>query len=53
MVLDEGGLRDDDGEVVCRDDSIESYVRIEKTPFDVAVRKAFAEEKDGPGVTGF
>lgn len=40
-------------EVVCRDDSIERFVSVEKTPFDIAVRKAFNEEADGPGVTGF
>jgi len=44
------GLRN---EVVCKDDRIDRYVPITKTSFADAVRTAFAEETDGPGVTGF
>lgn len=44
------GLRN---EVVCKDDRIDQYVPISKTSFHDAVLTAFAEEKDGPGVTGF
>lgn len=44
------GLRN---EVICHDDHIDQYVPITKTPFKDAVLTAFAEEKDGPGVTGF
>jgi uncharacterized protein YbjT (DUF2867 family) len=44
------GLRN---EVICHDDRIDQYVPITKTPFKDAVLTAFAEEKDGPGVTGF
>lgn len=40
-------------EVVCRDHRIEELVPFDKTPFAVAVAKSFAEEKEGPGVTGF
>ncbi|MEW6599672.1 MAG: NAD(P)H-binding protein [Nitrospirota bacterium] len=40
-------------EVVCRDNSIDSYVHIKKTGFKEAVRIAFSEETSGPGVTGF
>ena len=40
-------------EVVCKDDRIDRYVPIRKTSFRDAVRTAFAEETDGPGVTGF
>ena len=40
-------------EVVCRDKRIEEAVPIEKTPFIEAVKIAFSEEKDGPGITGF
>jgi len=40
-------------DVVCREKRIDKYVPIEKTPFEEAVRAAFAEEKDGPGVSGF
>ena len=44
------GLRN---EVVCKDNSIDQYVRITKTPFKEAVLTAFSEETDGPGITGF
>jgi len=44
------GLRN---EVVCKDDRIDRYVPITKTPFKDAVLTAFSEETDGPGVTGF
>lgn len=44
------GLRN---EVVCRDNRIDRYVPVRKTPFREAVRIAFSEEKEGPGVTGF
>ncbi len=44
------GLRN---EVVCKDDRIDRYISIAKTPFRDAVLTAFSEEKDGPGVTGF
>ena len=44
------GLRN---EVVCKDSRIDQYVPITKTPFKDAVLTAFAEETDGPGVTGF
>jgi uncharacterized protein YbjT (DUF2867 family) len=40
-------------EVICRDDRIDEYVPIEKTSFKDAVKIAFSEEKDGPGITGF
>ena len=40
-------------EVVCRDSRIEQYVPIKKIPFEDAVKRAFAEETSGPGVTGF
>jgi len=40
-------------EVVCRDDSIDGFVKIKKTPFRDAVRAALAEETSGPGVSGF
>ena len=40
-------------EVICRDNSIDDFVRVDRTPFREAVRTAFSEEKDGPGVTGF
>jgi uncharacterized protein YbjT (DUF2867 family) len=40
-------------EVVCKDSSIDTYVQIHKTPFKEAVKTAFAEEKSGPGITGF
>jgi uncharacterized protein YbjT (DUF2867 family) len=44
------GLRN---EVVCKDNRIDQYVPITKTPFKEAVLTAFSEETDGPGVTGF
>jgi uncharacterized protein YbjT (DUF2867 family) len=44
------GLRN---EVVCKDNRIDQYVPITKTPFKDAVLTAFAEETDGPGVTGY
>ncbi len=40
-------------EVVCQDNRIDAYVPIVKTPFREAVRIAFSEEKDGPGITGW
>ena len=40
-------------EVICRDKRIEEFIPIRKTPFQEAVRTAFSEEKDGPGITGF
>lgn len=40
-------------EVICRDNRIDDLIKIDKTPFREAVRTAFSEEKDGPGVTGF
>jgi uncharacterized protein YbjT (DUF2867 family) len=40
-------------EVVCRDNRIDTLIPIEKTPFKDAVKKAFSEEKEGPGITGF
>jgi uncharacterized protein YbjT (DUF2867 family) len=40
-------------EVVCKDNEIEKYVPIEKTPFREAIRIAHSEETKGPGITGF
>lgn len=40
-------------EVICRDSRIDSFVKIIKTPFQEAVKTAFAAEKDGPGITGW
>jgi uncharacterized protein YbjT (DUF2867 family) len=40
-------------EVVCQEDRIDKYVPVERTPFNEAVKAAFREEKEGPGVTGF
>jgi uncharacterized protein YbjT (DUF2867 family) len=40
-------------EVVCGDSRIDQFVRIVKTPFKEAVKIAFSEETEGPGVTGF
>jgi uncharacterized protein YbjT (DUF2867 family) len=40
-------------EVICRDNSIDHFVKITKTPFQEAVKIAFSEEKDGPGITGW
>jgi uncharacterized protein YbjT (DUF2867 family) len=39
-------------EVICRDNRIDEFIPIKKTPFKEAVRIAFSEEKSGPGVTG-
>ena len=44
------GLRN---EVVCRDNEIDRFVPIAKTPFRLAVLTAYAEEIEGPGKTGF
>jgi uncharacterized protein YbjT (DUF2867 family) len=40
-------------EVVCHEDGIDRYIPITKTPFNEAVKIAFAEETTGPGVTGW
>lgn len=40
-------------EVICRDNSIDTYIPIEKNSFRDAVKTAFEEETSGPGVTGF
>jgi len=40
-------------EVICKDKRIDSIIPIEKTPFKEAVRIAFFEETDGPGISGF
>ena len=40
-------------EVVCRNNEIDDYVSVEKTAFKEAVKRAFAEETSGPGVTSF
>ncbi len=40
-------------EVICRDNRINEFVPIKRTSFREAVEAAFAEEKSGPGVTGF
>lgn len=44
------GLRN---EVVCSDGRIDELLPFRKTPFAEAVKIAFSEEKDGPGITGF
>lgn len=44
------GLRN---EVVCRDNLIDTFMPIEKTPFHDAVRIALSEERRGPGITGY
>ncbi|HTF99195.1 MAG TPA: NAD(P)H-binding protein [Nitrospirota bacterium] len=44
------GLRN---EVICKDNGIDRFVPLRKTTFAEAVRTAHAEEKRGPGVTGF
>lgn len=44
------GLRN---EVVCKEDLIDKYVHVDRTPFKEAVKVAFSEEKEGPGITGF
>ncbi|MCX7792938.1 MAG: NAD(P)H-binding protein [Thermodesulfovibrionales bacterium] len=36
-------------EVICRDNEIDKFVSIKKTPFKEAVRIALSEEKEGPG----
>ncbi len=40
-------------EVICKDRRIENIIPIEKTPYKEAVRIAFSEETDGPGISGF
>ncbi len=40
-------------EVICRDNSIDLFVKITKTRFKEAVKIAISEEKDGPGITGW
>jgi uncharacterized protein YbjT (DUF2867 family) len=40
-------------EVICSDNSIDQFVQIKKTPYREAVKIAFSEEKEGPGITGF
>jgi uncharacterized protein YbjT (DUF2867 family) len=40
-------------EVICRDNRIDQFIPLNKIPFMEAVRIAFSEEKDGPGITGF
>jgi uncharacterized protein YbjT (DUF2867 family) len=40
-------------EVICGDNSIDQFVRIEITPYREAVKIAFSEEREGPGKTGF
>lgn len=40
-------------EVVCRDNRIDQFVRIKKTPFKEAVTLALSEEKEGPGIGGW
>ena len=40
-------------EVICRDSRIDKYIPIHKTPFREAVKTAFSEEREGPGITGF
>jgi uncharacterized protein YbjT (DUF2867 family) len=40
-------------EVICKDNSIETLIPVNKTPFREAVRIALSQEKNGPGVTGF
>ncbi len=40
-------------EVICRDNRIDDFVRVARTPFREAVRIAFSEETEGPGITGF
>jgi uncharacterized protein YbjT (DUF2867 family) len=44
------GLKD---EVVCNEINIDKYVPINKTPFKEAVKIAYSEETEGPGITGF
>lgn len=40
-------------EVICKDNTIDKFVKIDKTPFINAVKIAVSEENRGPGVTGF
>jgi len=40
-------------EVICKDNSIETLIPVNKTPFREAVRIALSQEKKGPGETGF
>jgi uncharacterized protein YbjT (DUF2867 family) len=40
-------------EVICRDNRIDDFVPVQKTRFQEAVKIAFQEETEGPGVTGF
>jgi uncharacterized protein YbjT (DUF2867 family) len=40
-------------EVICKDNRIDKFVPIQKTPFNEAVKIAFSEETVGPGVSGF
>lgn len=47
--LIEGMIND----VVCRDNRIDDLVPIEKTSFEEAVKVAFSEETEGPGITGY
>lgn len=44
------GLKND---VICKENEIDRYIRLGKTPFAEAVRIAHSEEKTGPGVKGF
>jgi len=39
-------------EVVCRDNRIDQFVPIKKTPFKEAVTLALSDEKEGPGIGG-
>ncbi|KPK02484.1 MAG: NADH-binding protein [Nitrospira bacterium SG8_35_4] len=40
-------------EVICQDNRIDGFVPVQKIPFKEAVKIAFQEETEGPGVTGF
>ncbi len=40
-------------EVICKDNRIDEFVPIQKTPYTEAVKNAFSEETGSPGVTGF
>lgn len=44
------GLRN---EVICRDNRIDEFVPIERTPFKEAVRLALSEERGGPSIKAF
>jgi len=44
------GLRN---EVVCRDSRIRDLIPLELTPYQEAVKIAFSEETEGPGITGW